>query len=82
NRVIVEISSVQVRSAFQNLFDYPDLHNEIFKTVTSLDQFQECRLEVVTQSANLVATDFSLSKTRGRRYQSYVAMVVRVGCPL
>ncbi|CAN6832070.1 unnamed protein product, partial [Brassica oleracea var. botrytis] len=59
--------------AFQNLFDYPDLHNEIFKTVSSLDRFQECRLEVVTQSANLVATEIALSKTRGRRYQSYVA---------
>ena len=56
----MEISSVQVQSAFQNLFDYLDLHNEIFKTVTSLDRFQECRLEVVTQSANLVATEIAL----------------------
>ncbi|CAN6933868.1 unnamed protein product [Brassica oleracea] len=50
------MSSAQVQIAFKNLFDYPDLHNEIFKT-----------------SANLVAMENALSKTRGRRYQTYIA---------
>ncbi|KAG2261451.1 hypothetical protein Bca52824_068530 [Brassica carinata] len=69
----METSSAQVQNARQNLFDYPDMHNEIFKTVSSLDRFEECRLEVVPQSANLVAMEIALCITRDGRYQTYVA---------
>ena len=54
--------------ALQNLLDYPDVHNEIFKTVSSFDRFksaaQLCDIFLFFSFPSIVSVSMSLDWTR------------------
>ena len=57
--------------ALHNPQDFPDLPNDIFKVISILKKFKECRscLNVIAHAMNMITMEIACSVTRDGRYQ-------------